>query len=100
MAGDKHDAIADQLVCNSHRLIREATVVTNNEPDILAEDAASRIDVSHCHLSPPTLLIAGPYILSGYRTSDSNQYIGVGGRDIGRCYDDGGQGQGFGGDHN
>jgi hypothetical protein len=100
VAGDKHDAVADQLVRDSHRLIREASVVTNNEPDILAEDTSLRIDVSHCQFSPSMLLFAIPCKLSGYRTSDPNQYLSVGGRSKGSRHDDSRQGQDFGDDHN
>ncbi len=100
VSGHEDDAVADQLVCDSHRLIREATVVTNNEPDILAEDAASCIDMGDRHFGTLLDLLTSEDVLSGYRTSDSNQYLGVGGRDVGRCHDDRGQRQGFGGDDN
>ena len=100
MPGDEDHAVAHELVGDGDRLLGIAGVVGERQGHALPEDTACRIDVGDGHLGTVLDLLAPKNVLAREGAGGRNQDLGVGGSDIGRCHDDGGQGQGFGGDHN
>ena len=77
MAGDEDDAIADQFAGERHSLIRVAEVVTHDELDALAEDAAPGIEVVDRQLDGALIALAGPGVVAGHRAGRGNPDLGA-----------------------
>ena len=79
MAGDKGDALAGELVGDGDGLLGIAGVVTDLERELLAEHAASGVDVGNRLLRTRLHLGAESSILAGHRTDRRNGNVGAGG---------------------
>ena len=70
---DEDHTVADQLLGGGDRLLGIAEVVDSDEPHLLAEYAARRIDVGHGQLRAALHLLADPGELSRHRARDPDQ---------------------------
>ena len=75
MPDDEDHTVADQLLGGGDRLLGIAEVVRRDEPHLLAEHAARRIDVGHGHLRAALHLLAGPGERSGDRACGPDQHL-------------------------
>ena len=75
MPDDEHHAVGHQLLGGRHRLLGIAEVVDRDEPHLLAEHAARRIDVGHGHLRAALHLLADPGEPSRHRAGDPDQHL-------------------------
>ncbi len=76
MAGHELDALRHHLVGDRHRLLRIAGIVADFQHQLLAVDAARRIDVGHRHFGAALELLAEGRILAGDRTGDADRDVG------------------------
>ena len=80
MPGDELDTIADQLAGERHRLIGVAEIVAHNEIDVLAEDAASGVEIRDRHPGAALVLLAVPRVIAGHRAGRGDQNVRPSGR--------------------
>ena len=72
---DEHHTVSHQLLGGGHRLLGIAEVVDRDEPHLLAEHAARRIDVGHGHLRAALHLLADPGERSRDRACRPDQHL-------------------------
>ncbi len=75
MADNELDAIGDELVGDRNALLRVGDVVADRQHDLLAVDAASRVDVSGRHFGALLELSAKSGVRAGHRTGDADQDV-------------------------
>src|SRR5438552_13208460 len=89
MPDDENDPVSHQLLGGRHSLLGIAEVVDRDEPHLLAEHAARRVDVGYCHLRAALSLLADPGEPSRHRSRDADQHLRPRGAKRGRERDDG-----------
>jgi hypothetical protein len=74
---DHIDLVGDQLVRCRDRLLGVAIVISDDELQGLAEQAAALVDLGYGHLDRALVLLAEPRHLAGDRPGRTNQDLGV-----------------------
>ncbi len=87
MPGDEHDAVADQLASQRHRLVGVAEVVADDQLDLLAEDATVRVEILDREPGAPLIAVAGPGVVAGHRTGHTNHDRRLGSRNASEQHD-------------
>ena len=85
MADHELDAVADELVGDRHALLRIGHVVAVAHGDLLADDAAGRVDVLDRLLGAVLELRAEGGVRAGERPGDADLDLGLRGAGEGDC---------------
>jgi hypothetical protein len=88
MTGDENCTVTHNLARNSNSLLGITSIISNEQPDLFAQNASFGVKIGYRHLSPSLDLFAQGNVLPTERTSDCDQNFCLGSREAQRTRGD------------